>query len=227
MTQQLQYHQPAEFKVASEGSFEGYAAVFGNVDSGGDVIAPGAFKQFERTRDGKTLVLLQHDATNPIGKAEVAQDSRGLHVRGRLLMTEATAAATYERMKGGLLDGMSIGYSVLSGGASYKADHRELTALKLFEVSIVTWPMNTEARVETVKSALDCADVRELEHLLREVPQLQFSSRKAKAAANLLWPLVAGREAQDDACDERAEKALLEITSTLANLNHTLKGILK
>ena len=124
-------------------------------------------------------------------------------------------------MKGGLLDGMSIGYEILSGGASFKGDYRELSALKLFEVSIATWPMNTEARVDTVKSAMDCGDVRELEQLMRE--RLGFSTRRAKAAATRCWPLLSEREARDDDREDReAEAKVAQIIADLKSLNSLL-----
>jgi HK97 family phage prohead protease len=214
---------PAEFKFAGgDGSFSGYAAVFGNVDQGGDVIEPGAFKEFAKTRDGKVLILWQHDSQQPIGKAIVEQDQKGLRVRGSLALDDATAAKAYGLMKGGLIDSMSIGYQILPGGAEMlNSGARLLTGLKLFEVSVVTFGMNDQARVEAVKSVLDCNTSRDLEHLLREIPQFKLSSRKAKAAANALWPILAERDAPGDARDERAAKAF---TASLDSLNQLLKG---
>lgn len=120
----------AEFKFAgSPGSFEGYAAVFGNVDQGGDCIVANAFKQAVTDRNGQVLVLYQHSARDPIGKATVNQDSRGLHVRGALALRDATAAKAHALMESGVLDAMSIGYEILPGGAEYAEGVRILTAL--------------------------------------------------------------------------------------------------
>lgn len=216
MTQYLDC--PAEFKLAGDaGLVEGYASVFGNVDRGGDVVVPGAFREFSRTRDGKTLVLYQHDPRSPIGKADVVQDSTGLHFRAQLAMSDATARRALSHMKEGLLDGMSIGYDVLPGGAQYKGERRELSALHLYEISAVTWGMNPLARVETVKSAIDCIDVREFEQLLRE--RLGLSSRKAKAAANRCWPIVSDREDRDPAREERVAEVLSGMAAELQKLN--------
>jgi HK97 family phage prohead protease len=215
---------PTEFKFAGDaGLVEGYASIFGNRDLGGDVVMPGAFQKFTRTRDGKTLMLYQHDQRSPIGKADVSPDSAGLHFKAQLVLADPTAKRAYTHMREGLLDGMSIGYEVLPGGSEYKGDRRELTALHLFEISAVTFGMNPLAHVETVKSAADCADVRELERLLREAPQFQFSSRKAKAAANALWPLIGDRDGRDDAREEReAEEKLTAIVARLHSLNSIL-----
>ena len=216
MTQFL--NSPAEFKVAGNaGVVEGYAAVFGNVDRGGDVIAPGAFQKFSTTRDRKTLVLYQHRPDAPIGKADVSQDAHGLHFRAQLVLDDPVAKRAYEHMKAGLLDGMSIGYDILPNGSQWKGDHRELTALHLLEISAVTFGMNPLAGVETVK----CKSLRELEQVLREVPEFQLSSRKAKAAANALWPILAAREVQEDVRDERDPVA--KFAESLDHLNSFLK----
>ena len=210
-TQIKRFDSPTEFKFSGNaGKFEGYSAVFNNLDSGGDVILPGAFQEFVKTRDGKTIILYQHSARDPIGKGEVAQDSYGLHIRGELALDDPTAQKAYGLMKSGVIDSMSIGYDVLPGGEAFKNGRRELSRLKLFECSVVTFGMNDLARVETVKSAMDCTSPRELEHLLRD--SLTLSNRKAKAAANSLWPLLSDRDDQADDCDDRK---LAEITPEL------------
>ena len=191
---------PTEFKFAGNaGQFEGYAAVFGNVDLGGDRILPGAFQEIVRTRDGKVLVLNQHDRREPIGKADVEEDNHGLHFRGELLLDDEIARKVYVRMKGGLVDGMSIGYNVLPGGASMDRNGvRELSKLALYEVSVVTWGMNPEARIDGVKlakTAADCTTLRELEDLIRE--SLDLSSRKARKAASLVWPILTGVDSEE------------------------------
>lgn len=217
----MYFDTPAEFKLAGDsGAIEGYASVFGNVDRGGDVILPGAFQKFSKTRDDKVLLLYQHDPRSPIGKADVAQDSTGLHFKARLVLSDPTAKRAYNHMKEGLLDGMSIGYDVLPGGAKYKDDRRELTAIHLHEISAVTWGMNPLAHVDVVKSAMDCADVRELEQLVRE--QLGLSSRKAKAVASRCWPLVADREDRDNDREDRGAESLGALAAELQKLNSFL-----
>lgn len=213
---------PTEFKLANAlGGFEGYAAIFGNVDQGGDVIVQGAFREFVKTRDGKVLILYQHSVRDPIGKAIVSQDTRGLHVRGELALEDPTASKAYGLMKSGILDAMSIGYQVLPGGAEQDKSVRKLTGLKLYEVSLVTWGLNEQARVETVKSALDCQHPRELEHLLRDA--LQLSSRKAKAASNALWPILnTERDVQEG---DRDDRAIAAYVSQLNSITTFLKGL--
>lgn len=205
---------PAEFKFSGDaGLFSGYASVAGNLDSQGDVVLPGAIKETVKTRDGKVLVLYQHSARDPIGKASVSQDQRGLHVDGQLMLNDPTAAKAYGLMKNGLLDAMSIGFSVLPGGETFKAGRRELSALKLFEVSIVTFGANDLARVDAVKSAMDCCDIRDLQDLLRA--RLVLSERKAKKAATLFWPIINGRDDTDSENNEQLAEQLEAFYKTL------------
>lgn len=217
---------PAQFKFAGKaGSFEGYAAIFGNVDSGGDVILEGAFQEFSKTRDGKTLVLYQHSIRDPIGKAVTSQDSKGLHFRAELALEDPTAKKAYTLMREGIIDCMSIGFDVLPGGAQSKPGRRELSRLKLFEISPVVWGMNTLARIETVKSALDCKHKRALEDLLRE--SLLLPQRKATAAASVLWPLLMYGDDLADSRDDRKPVnpgELAALARDLDQLTNLLKG---
>src|SRR5262245_61119466 len=125
-----------EFKsITDAGEFEGYASVFGNVDGGGDVVMPGAFKQIVKNSDGRVVVLLQHDYNTPIGTAAVVQDTKGLHFTGQLVMGDPQARTVHEHMRAKTLTGMSIGYDVLDGGAEMSPlGVRKLTALKLYEI---------------------------------------------------------------------------------------------
>jgi HK97 family phage prohead protease len=184
-----------------------------------------AFKQAVTDRNNQVVVLYQHSARDPIGKATVNQDRRGLHVRGTLALRDATAAKAHALMESGVLDAMSIGYEILPGGAEYAEGVRILTALKLHEVSVVTFGMNELARVDAVKTVSECKQPRELEHLLRDNPHFALSSRKAKAAANALWPILNEREAQGDARDERAD--VVAIAKTLDQISQLLKGYSK
>lgn len=145
-----------------EGVIVGYGSVFGNVDSWGDIIAPGAFRATLADRMPK--MLWQHDMDAPIGKWEEArEDDRGLFLRGRLMVTLAKAREAYEMVKGGIIDGLSIGYRT----RDYEMDGqtRRLKAVDLYEVSLVTIPANDLATITGVK-AEDMTE-RDFEEMLR------------------------------------------------------------
>lgn len=175
----------AEFKALTDtGEFSGYASIFGNVDLGGDIVERHAFQEMEKTRDGKVRILYNHNTTLPIGSAIVKEDDAGLHFDGKLVLEDPTARKCYAFMKTGILDGMSIGYDVLAGGAeTTNAGVRKLKALKLWEISLVMFGMNPQARVESVKSADEFQTLREFEDYLRDVGGHSRAEAKTRAAA--------------------------------------------
>jgi HK97 family phage prohead protease len=171
---------PVEIKsINEEGFFEGYASIFGNVDLGGDVIEQGAFKEIVKGKNGKVKILNQHNMHDPVGTATVKQDKKGLAFKGQLILEAESAKSVYALMKGGALDGMSIGYDVLDGGSKIlESGIRQLKSLKLWEISLVTFGMNPLAGVESVKNAPMFKTVRELEFWLRD--ELKLSNGAAK-----------------------------------------------
>jgi HK97 family phage prohead protease len=136
------------------GRFAGYAAVFGRPDAGGDVIRPGAFAASLAMlkAQGEPLPLFwQHRPEQAIGWVEhVAEDGRGLRVIARLANPEGASAAM---LASGEVSGLSFGYrarearEIALPGAQ---TGRELSAIDLFEISLVTNPMQDFARVHLV-----------------------------------------------------------------------------
>lgn len=162
--------------VEKNGQFTGYGSVFGVKDSYGEVVAPGAFKASIKARNAsgrKMPVLWQHRSGEPLGVYDVVkEDATGLWLEGRLLVDDvARAKEAQALMKAGAVTGLSIGYFVIADSYNEKDKIRTLTELDLQETSIVTFPANDEARVETVKTKLQAGQqptLREFEELLRE-----------------------------------------------------------
>ena len=167
-----------EFKFqATEGDDRevvGYGAVFGNVDSYGDVIAPGAFaKSLAAIKMGEKpmpAMLLSHNPEAlPVGVwTEMAEDGVGLRVKGKLLDT-TMGSDTYKALKAGAITGLSIGFRPIEYALRSKPDEprRTLRSVDLLEVSVVGFPANDKARVLSVK-ADDVTSIRDLERLLRD-----------------------------------------------------------
>lgn len=201
---------PLDAKAVSDtGVIEGYASVFGNVDSYGEIVEPGAFVDslVGAKRTGRKIKLLwQHDPHQPIGVwDDLAEDSKGLWVKGRLFKdTVAKAAEAYALLKEGALDGLSIGYRTLKAEPKAgKPGVLSLLKLDLLENSVVTFAANERARVEVVKSILDAGSmptVREFEGLLRDAG---FSKAKAAAIATTATPHLRGEP--EGKADELAE----------------------
>jgi Escherichia/Staphylococcus phage prohead protease len=143
----------AALAVAEDGTFAGYASLFGRTDLGRDMVMPGAFAASLRRRGtGGVKMLYQHDPAEPIGVwEEIREDDRGLWVKGRLTAGVARAREVLSLMRDGALDGLSIGYRTVRGRSDRKSGIRQLIEIDLWEISVVTFPMLPEARVEAVK----------------------------------------------------------------------------
>ncbi len=130
----------------------GYASLFGHKDKGGDVVAKGAYKHSLRhleKHNRSVKMLWQHDPSKPIGVwDEVYEDEKGLFVKGRILSELKQGREAITLIEAGAIDGRSIGYRTLKAHKDKQAQ-RILTDLELWEVSLVTFPMLPEARLET------------------------------------------------------------------------------
>lgn len=191
-----------EYKAIDEGPvgrFSGYGAVFGNVDAYRERILPGAFGATlsEAQQSGiMPAMLWQHSPTNPIGVwRTMREDARGLYVEGELADTQLAREA-YALMKLGALSGLSIGFSVTSDRISKDDNVRELVELKLWEVSPVTFPANSAARVDAVKFSGPAMSIREFEGFLRDAGH--FSANQAKAIAARGFKALRDEAPEDD-----------------------------
>lgn len=185
-----------EYKFANpdNGTFSGYGAVFGNVDSYGDVIAPGAFAtSLAATKAvGRSLSMyMQHGAAlggdpRPVGVwTNVAEDSKGLFVEGKLVGLDTEAGKyNYALMKEGAMTGLSIGYRTIKAdyGKTAADPKRTIKVANVHEVSVVDNPANALARVDSLKSAEDIKTIREFEDFLRDVGGFSHTAAKAIAA---------------------------------------------
>jgi HK97 family phage prohead protease len=128
----------------------GYAALFGVADGAGDTIRPGAFAR-ALTEEGELPLLWQHDRRQRIGTVEqIAEDGRGLRVTARV-DNLASRAATLLRTRA--VSGLSFGYR--ARGYRREPGGRVLEDIDLFEVSLVTRPLQHRARVHLVSPGPD------------------------------------------------------------------------
>lgn len=143
-----------------EGAFTGLAAVYGDVDLGGDRILPGAFSKSIADQPGTGFPLLwSHKGDEPIGTGRVSDSRAGLMIEGKLLLADPAAQRAYLHLQAGSIRGLSIGYSIPSGGSEYRDDIRVLKTVRLHEVSLVATPMAPRALVASVKSLSDARHV--------------------------------------------------------------------
>lgn len=142
----------------SEGQFEGYASVFGNEDSYGDVVESGAFTRTlsEWAEKGATIpVLWGHDMYDPFSNigsvTEAVEDDTGLKVTGQLDLDNPTAKQVYRLLKGRRVNSMSFAYAVKDGDYDEEEGIYTIKDADLYEVSIVQVPANEEAEILSVK----------------------------------------------------------------------------
>jgi len=203
-----------EFKVdqaESEGDvgyIEGYASTFGNVDLGFDIVEKGAFKKTIKDKKGKFPILLDHMMTKQIGwNIEAEEDDHGLKVKGEIQLVTEEAKNRYRLAKRAVelktKMGLSIGYStvkyeVVKDQEPMKPIVRKLKELKLFEYSLVTFPMNEMAAINAAKTA-------NLLHLFELVQKGDYDLDKIKKALEL----IESQEKSGQAAKPETDPALL------------------
>ena len=167
------------FKLdASVGEFEGYASTFNGIDSYGDTVLPGAYKETLQNRERPVAMFFNHISRRADMPAKIGtyhsleEDERGLKVRGKLTLGHPTADAVLASMKAGAISGLSIGYSIPKGGSEKNGNIRLLKRIELYEVSVVDDPADLGAQVDraSIKSAVDeMKSLADAEQILREV----------------------------------------------------------
>lgn len=162
----------AELKIAGAdgdaGSFEGYASVFGTIDSYGDTIERGAYTDTIPQFLTRGFIGWGHDWNEPIGiVTSAAEDGKGLFIQGQFHSdpdAQKFRMRANERVQAGKFMGLSIGYEAQAyemrtvaepfrdkwGELSDKV--RALTKIRLFEVSLVTVPAEENSGVTSIKS---------------------------------------------------------------------------
>lgn len=144
--------------------FSGYASTFGNVDHGDDRVVAGAFAKTinelksnaaEKGTDALLPILWQHDTGEPIGSfTEMKEDDHGLFVKGRLPIEDTLVSGrVIPQIRAESIQSMSIGYS--NKDSEVVDGIRNLKEIKLWEISLVTIPMNDQARLN--RAGIDAA----------------------------------------------------------------------
>ena len=160
-----------DIAVVNGTKIEGYASVFEKCDQGGDLVARGAYSRSLQglAEQGRRVKMLwQHEPGEPIGIwDEVHEDDHGLFVRGRLLTDVTRAREAAALIEAGAIDGLSIGYRTRKSTRD-RNGKRVLTELELWEVSLVTFPMLPDARIDAKEQRRADLDLREFAEVVRE-----------------------------------------------------------
>jgi len=149
--------------VSDTGVIEGYATVFDEVTSYGEVMAPGSFARTLASWKAKSRtipVLWQHISSQPIGATEeIAEDGKGLRIKARLITEVQQAREAHALARAGVLGGLSIGFTIPVNAADGQPaivwdDDRRVEVVRearLIEYSLVTFPANEAATIDNVR----------------------------------------------------------------------------
>lgn len=214
-------------KALDAGQFEGYASVWGVRDSYNEQVMPGAFVESlaaHKRAGTKPLMLWQHNPDEPIGVwDDLSEDAKGLYCKGQLLAGVRRADEALILLKGGAIQGLSIGYREIDVTPATNTEPRKLIKLNLLEASIVSFPANNRARVDAVKSDEKMAafaralrdgeplPVKDFEDILRDagVPKSMATAIASRGYANVI---------RRDADDAGVKAALAMASEAIARL---------
>jgi len=200
---------PFEIKaLTDEGTFEGYAAIFGKPDAFGEVIAKGAFDK--TLAEGKSRSMLwYHDPRNPLGTAELELDDKGLKVSGVFDLNVQSAREKHSLMKKKAIKGLSFGFKTVRD--VWDGTTRILKELKLFEISPVTFQMHPDALVTSVKqwteekpfpnehsARIKGPDLFDDKTFRRTKDGTIYGSKKVPATASVIWGKLKGAAGPSD-----------------------------
>ncbi len=225
--------------VGTDGEFAGYASFFGNRDRQNDKVVKGAFKRTLKNNSGIFPMLFNHDPYREIAlTSEAIEDEHGLYIKGRLYISDdpkldlKDSRETYIKMKNrmdaGKPIGQSIGYEAIKW--DYEKDEnisewertRLLKEIRLWEISIVTFPANELATIDTVKSMENAFGY--VESFIDEIKEGRVLSRaNARTVKELIEKLEAllsmSKIDEDEADSENSDKAaLMETCKGLAEM---------
>jgi len=165
-----------------EGRFTGYASVFGNKDSYGDVIVRGAFAESLQTYGANGAGIpcyWAHQMSDPlmnIGQTvEAREDDHGLKVDVQLDLDNPNGAYTHKLIQEGRVNQMSFAFDVEDYAIAESEEHGhylELRKLKIHEVSVVQVGANQATELLDVKDRLTRLKVGDGEAQLRQAASL-------------------------------------------------------
>ncbi|OHV12125.1 HK97 family phage prohead protease [Kushneria phosphatilytica] len=166
-----------KFEDGDEGTFEGYASVFGNKDSHGDVVTQGAFAPALEKGSNVGMFFNHASFDLPVGKwLDLHEDEYGLYAKGELTPGMQQSSDLRAAMKHETVGGLSVGFTVNMSDVEESDTGLVFSSIDtLREISLCTWPANERARVSSVKSLDGVETIKDIEDWLRESANLSKS----------------------------------------------------
>lgn len=222
-----------EVKGEGEGGIlhiKAYALAFGNIDSRGDIIMPGACDGFLAGPDADRMALCwQHDRATVIGKiTDKGVDDYGMWIEADVLPTSAGNDAAI-LLKNGAVKEFSIGYRAnkyhYEHKEGYDYDIRILEDITVVEVSLVTTAANPEAILISAKA--DPEHNQESKQTINQTPSMtpeeikEMQDRIEKAATEKVTAEI--KSLQDKLTEAKSDTAAKE--KEIENLDKSVKSL--
>ena len=135
------------------GVIKGYASVFDNIDSDNDIIRKGSYRKTITENGQRVKYLYQHDMDKPLGKMSLLEeDDKGLIFESKVAKT-TLGKDVIELIKSGVITENSVG--ILPIQIEMVDGVRNITEVKLYEISAVTLAANDQAVIMDVKGNYD------------------------------------------------------------------------
>jgi len=176
-------------EISAEGSFEGLLSPYGNVDGGGDIVERGAYTKTLLDHGPTRPMLWQHKSDVPVGELTLEDRTDGLWCKGQLLMALPEAQKAYLLLKAKIVKGLSIGFESIKDSVVNGVRH--LNEIRLYEGSVVTFPMNEMALITSVKAKISRETKDDFNEELNEI-QLsdagyQMRQALSTALSSVFW----------------------------------------
>lgn len=159
--------------IDGEAGISGYASHFGSIDSYGTAMKKGAFTKTLQERADRIPVLWNHWSDTVIGKpTELREDDTGLYFNAEIVEETAQGAEVMALLRNGVPLGMSFGFETIKSRPMEEGDAldwsqapefykqpenrdyvRVIEEVRLWEISVVTFPANEMATIDSVRAA--------------------------------------------------------------------------
>ena len=163
------------------GIVKGYASVFDNIDSDGDIIKKGAYQKTIKENGYRVKYLYQHDMDKPLGKmVHLEEDENGLMFEASIPKTQL-GKDVVELIKAGVITENSVG--IMPIVKEQKGDYREIKEVKLYEISAVTLAANDQAKI------LDVKGMSNIDHVYKRYDNICKLLRKGNISDDMGYAL--------------------------------------
>ncbi len=200
--------------ISETGTFTGWGSTFGNQDHGGDTVMPGAFTKWIQLNGNRVRILFQHDPERPIGWATVVEMPEGLWVEGKIDLDDPKGIGKFahHKMRTEEFAALSIGWSAYEGGVQKSKGGRELHQVELWEVSVVTFPMNPKAVITSVKTA-GTKEMRDFDTILQSIQMYAQHGQMLDALYYALYDVMYDYESTSDEKVAKTEEIISQFAA--------------